>query len=321
MSSRLPCRLSVIVPCYNEEAVLPETISRLESKLKELIELNYITGKSRVYFIDDGSRDMTWAIIEQATKKKEFFMGIKLSRNYGHQNALLAGLFNAKGDVFISIDADLQDDIQIFDVMLDHYANGAEIVYGVRSKRKQDSIFKKYTAEYFYRLMRFFGVDIIFNHADYRLMSSRIVEELKAFKEVNLFLRGLIPLLGFPYEIVEYERTARFAGESKYPLHKMLALAWNGISSFSSIPLRVISWMGMIVFFISIFMSIWVLSVKLFTDSAVPGWASSVLPIFFLGGVQILSIGVIGEYLAKIYMEVKSRPRFIIERKSGDSKI
>lgn len=281
VSDRLPC-LAVIVPCYNEEDVLPETISRLELKLKDLIEKNYIYDKSRVYFIDDGSQDKTWSIIEQTVESKELFWGMRLSRNYGHQNAVLAGLFNAEGDVFISIDADLQDDIQAFDTMLGHYAKGAEIVYGVRAERKHDTVFKRLTAESFYRLMKALGVDIIFNHADYRLMSYRTIQELKAFNEVNLFLRGMIPLLGFTHKIVEYERSERFAGESKYPFFKMLALAWNGITSFSSLPLRLISWMGMVVFLISIFMSLWVLYVKIFTDVAIPGWASNILPIFSL---------------------------------------
>ena len=312
--TKKPC-LAVIVPCYNEEAVLPETLSRMEKKLNDLINMNIIDESSRIYFVDDGSQDKTWSLIKAAVEQKDLIRGIKLSRNYGHQNALLAGLFNANGDVFISIDADLQDDINVFDDMLHHHANGAQIVYGVRSERKKDTFFKRFSAELFYNLLKFFGVDIIFNHADYRLMSSRAIQELKAFNEVNLFLRGMIPLLGFSYEIVEYKRTKRFAGESKYPLLKMMALAWNGLSSFSSIPLKMISWLGITVFFISVFMSFWVLFIKLFTGSAIPGWASNVLPIFFLGGVQILSIGVIGEYLSKIYMEIKQRPRFIIEKK------
>ena len=305
--------LVVIIPCYNEEAVLPETVSQICEKISKLIKKDFVSEKSHVLFVDDGSHDSTWQIIETAVTNKKICQGIKLSRNYGHQNALLAGLFNAKGDIFISIDADLQDDICIFDKMIEKYFKGAQIVYAVRSERKTDSFFKRQTAELFYRFLAAMRVDVIFNHADYRLMSSRVVNELKAFGEVNLFLRGMIPLLGFHCEIVKYKRKKRYAGESKYPLHKMLGLAWDGITSFSSVPLRMISWMGFSVFFISFILSLWVLFVKYITESAVPGWASNVLPIFFLGGVQILSIGVIGEYLGKLYLEVKNRPRFIIE--------
>lgn len=307
--------LAVIIPCFNEEDVLSETTVRIKNKISDLIKNRLISESSHVVFVDDGSKDKTWQIIEKTTKKNRMFQGIKLSRNYGHQNALLAGLFNSQAEIFISIDADLQDDVDIFDQMINRYIDGAQIVYGVRSERTTDSFFKRHTAELFYRFLSIMGVDVIFNHADYRLLSSRAVTELKAFNEVNLFLRGMIPLLGFPYDIVKYKRMERFAGESKYPLHKMLGLAWNGITSFSSVPLRMISWMGFSVFFISFLLSLWVLFVRFFSESAVPGWASNVLPIFFLGGVQILAIGVIGEYLGKLYLEVKNRPRFIVEKK------
>ena len=315
MKNKLKPSLAIIIPCYNEDAVLPETILRMQKKMSGLKINGLIADSSCVYFVDDGSNDHTWELIERAVTESDLFRGIKLSRNYGHQNALLAGLFNAEGDVFISIDADLQDDINIFNDMLKHYCNGAQIVYGVRSERQKDTFFKRTSAEFFYHILTRMGVDIVFNHADYRLMSRRAIEELKAFNEVNLFLRGIIPLLGFKYEIVEYERTERFAGVSKYPLLKMSSLAWNGISSFSNYPLRLILLLGFFVFLLSASMSVWVLFVKIFTDSAIPGWASNVLPVFFFGGVQILSIGIIGEYLAKIYMEIKQRPRFIVEER------
>lgn len=306
--------LAIVIPCYNEQAVLPEIISKMEKKILALQADNLISDTSVVYLVDDGSRDRTWEIIESKARETKQFKGIKLSRNYGHQNALLAGLFNTREDIVISMDADLQDDINVIKEMIIHHCNGAQIVYGVRSERKKDAVFKRMSAVLFYKLLARLGIDIVFNHADFRLMSRRSIEELKAFNEVNLLLRGIVPLIGFEYKTVNYKRNERFAGKSKYSLYKMLSLAWNGILSFSNYPLRLISVSGFMVFLLSFGMSLWVLFIKLFTGSAVPGWASSVLPVFFLGGVQILSIGVIGEYLAKIYMEVKKRPRFIIEK-------
>ena len=244
--------------------------------------------------------------------------GIKLSRNLGHQNALLAGLLTVKGEVVISVDADLQDDLAAIEEMLDDYAAGYDIVYGVRSSRKTDTFFKNFTAIAYYRLLGIMGVEIIYNHADYRLMSRRVIDALREFGEVNLFLRGIIPQLGFSNTIVYYERADRFAGESKYPLKKMLSLAWQGITSFSNVPLKFITGLGLLVSLISFAVTIWAIWIKLFTELAIPGWASTVLPIYFLGGIQLLCLGIIGEYLAKIYMETKRRPRYIIEKTTGN---
>jgi len=307
-------QLSIIVPCYNEGEVLKETSIKLLSLVDRLIESSKIDNNSIIYFIDDGSKDSTWSIIEDLASKHNSIKGIKLSRNRGHQNALLSGLFTAKGDVLVSIDADLQDDTDVIEKMIDEYQNGNEIVYGVRKERNTDTVFKRVTAEGFYKIMYMMGVDIIFNHADYRLLSRKAIEHLKNFKEVNLFLRAMVPLIGFKSSSVYYDRAERFAGESKYPLTKMLSFAWDGITSFSVMPLRIITAMGFLLFFASLVMSIWVLGIKLFTDSAIPGWASTVLPIYFIGGIQILSIGIVGEYIGKIYMETKQRPRFIIEK-------
>lgn len=309
--------LSIVVPCYNEEAVLPETTQRLTELLQYLIEKGKITSDSGVYYVDDGSRDQTWNLIETLAKANKFVRGIKLSRNRGHQNALLAGLLTVKGEVVISVDADLQDDLSAIEAMLDNYAAGNDIVYGVRSSRKTDTFFKSFTATAYYRLLGVMGVEIIYNHADYRLMSRRAIEALKEFGEVNLFLRGIIPQLGFSHTIVYYERADRFAGESKYPLKKMLSLAWQGITSFSNVPLQFITQLGLLVSLVSFAITIWAVSIKLFTETAIPGWASTVLPIYFLGGIQLLCIGIIGEYLAKIYTETKRRPRYIIEEITG----
>jgi len=307
-------QLSIIVPCYNEEEVLEETSIRLLSLLNRLVESTKISNNSAIYFIDDGSKDTTWAIIEDLVSKHKNIKGIKLSRNQGHQNAVLTGLFTANGDALVSIDADLQDDVEVIEQMVNEYQDGNEIVYGVRKERKTDSVFKRGTAEGFYKVMSMMGVDIIFNHADYRLLSRKVIEHLKDYKEVNLFLRAMVPLIGFKSTSVYYDRAERFAGESKYPLKKMLSFAWDGITSFSVMPLRMITTMGFILFFASVIMSVWILGVKLFTDTAIPGWASTVLPIYFIGGIQILSIGIVGEYIGKIYMETKQRPRFIIEK-------
>jgi len=306
--------LSIVVPCYNEEAVLHETASRLTALLDKLVKNDKINNQSDIYFVDDGSKDRTWEIIESLCSDHDEIRGIKLSRNRGHQNALLAGLFSATGDAVVSIDADLQDDTNAIETMVEHYLNGSDVVYGVRQKRETDTPFKRHTAEGFYKLMRLMGVDIVYNHADYRLLSSRALEHLKEFKEVNLFLRGIIPLIGFHSSVVYYNRSERFAGESKYPLNKMLSFAWDGITSLSVTPLRLITMTGFLIFLATLIMSFWVLGVKLFSDDAVPGWASTVLPIYFIGGIQVFSIGIVGEYIGKIYLETKERPRYIIEK-------
>ena len=308
-----PPELSIVIPCYNEEEVIGETSNRLINLLETLESAGTVRPRSKIYFVDDGSRDTTWQTISELAQKHAGVHGLKLSRNRGHQTALLAGLLNAEGNVIISMDADLQDDIHAIKNMLREHANGKDIVYGVREARSNDTFFKKNSAEFYYRLIKAMGVDVVFNHADYRLMSRRAIEALKEYPESNLFLRGVIPTLGFPSAVVTYARGERFAGESKYPLRKMLALAIDGITSFTAFPLRIIAVVGLLVFIGSLLMSGWVLGVKLFTNNAVPGWASSVLPIYFLGGVQLLGIGVVGEYIAKIYAETKRRPRFFIE--------
>ena len=306
--------LSIVLPSYNEEEVLHETSSQLLALFDKLIKNEKISNESRIYFVDDGSRDKTWQIIETLSQEHLHVKGIKLSRNRGHQNALLAGLFTVEGDAIISIDADLQDDISVIEVMVDNFLAGDDIVYGVRNKRTTDTAFKRITAEGFYKVMALLGVDIVFNHADYRLLSRRAVEHLKEYKEVNLFLRAMVPLVGFTSSNAYYDRADRFAGESKYPLRKMLSFAWDGITSFSIMPLRFITATGFIIFIASLMMSAWVLGTKIFTDNALPGWASTVLPIYFIGGIQVLSVGIVGEYIGKMYMETKERPRFIIEK-------
>lgn len=307
--------LYIVVPCYNEEPVIRETAKRLASKLNDLIKAKQVDAKSRVIFVDDGSTDTTWHIIEKLCESKSIFGGIKLSRNRGHQNALIAGLMSVRSeaDVVISMDADLQDDIDAIDKMLEEYRAGAEIVYGVRSSRKTDSFFKRTTALAFYRLMSNMGVDSVYNHADYRLMSSRALNELANFGEINLFLRGIVPLLGFKTALVEYERAERFAGESKYPLRKMLNFAIDGITSFSIKPLRLVTSLGLGVSLISLLVMLYSLVVKLF-GQAVDGWTFTIISVWFIGGVQMLSLGVVGEYVGKIYSEVKARPRYIIEK-------
>jgi glycosyltransferase involved in cell wall biosynthesis/putative flippase GtrA len=306
--------LGVVVPCYNEEEVLSETWARLERLLVSLISKGIISTTSRIYFVDDGSRDKTWHIIEQFAAQNPLVKGIKLSRNRGHQNALLAGLLTAEGDVLVSIDADLQDDLGAIESMLQAHRAGYDIVYGARSSRDTDTYFKRLTARSFYHLMRVMGVDIVFDHADFRLMNRPVLEALRDFSEVNLFLRGIIPQLGYKSTVVYYNRAERFAGESKYPLGKMLAFAWQGITSFSAAPLRFITGLGFIVSAGSFIVTLWGLWVRFFTNQALPGWASTVLPIYFLGGIQLLCLGIIGEYLAKIYLEAKRRPRFVIEK-------
>lgn len=306
--------LYLVVPCYNEEEVLPETSRRLKEKLLSLIEQKKISIKSRVMFVNDGSKDRTWAIIQELHRNDRFFCGVNLSRNRGHQNALLAGLMTAKekADVVISMDADLQDDINAMDEMIDKYLGGCDIVYGVRSSRKKDSLFKRFTAESFYRLMNCLGVHMVFNHADYRLMSKRALEGLAQFEEVNLFLRGIVPMIGYPSDIVYYKRGQRLAGESKYPLKKMLSFAGEGITSLSIKPIRLVFLLGILVFLISIGMLIYII-VQFLLGHTVSGWASISVSVWAIGGLTLLSIGVVGEYIGKIYLETKNRPRFLIE--------
>lgn len=308
-----PC-LKIVVPCFNEEEVLPETVRRLTALLERLTGERRVAPSSGVVFVDDGSRDRTWRLIEEMASRTPFVGGIKLSRNRGHQHALLAGLFTVRGDVVVSIDADLQDDIEVITAMLDEYGAGAEIVYGVRDDRSSDTIFKRVTARAFYRFMDMLGVESVYNHADFRLMSRQAIEAMKQFGEVNLFLRGIVPLVGFRSAVVYYTRAERLAGVSKYPIRKMLSLAWNAVTSFSVVPLRLITMIGFLVFSFSAGMVGWILWIRIFSDEAVPGWASTLIPIYFLGGIQILSIGVLGEYLGKVYQEAKARPRYIIEK-------
>lgn len=313
-----PPVIAVVAPCYNEQEVLPETLRRLRALLDRLAGEGQIDASSRIWLVDDGSRDATWALIRQAgADPRAGVCGIKLSRNRGHQIALLAGLMSASGDVVISVDADLQDDLEAIPRMLLAHAAGHDIVYGVRSSRSADTVFKRFTAEGYYRLLDRLGVEVIFNHADYRLMSRRAVEALRAYPETNVFLRGLIPQLGFPSTTVEYVRAERFAGESKYPLRKMLQLAWQGVTSFSAAPLRAITAIGMLVSLLSLGLGFWALFVRLFTDEAVPGWASIVIPLFLISGVQLLSLGVIGEYLAKVFLESKRRPLYFVDQMVG----
>ncbi len=307
-------RLAIVIPCYNEREVLPETVQRTTDLIRHLVSAGKVSDASTVLFVDDGSSDGTWQLIEQYSKTKPHVSGIKLSRNCGHQNALVAGLFCAEGDALVSIDADLQDDISAIETMVDRFHGGAEIVYGVRNLRTSDSALKRWTAEGFYKLIAALGAESVYNHADFRLLSRRAVECLKGYKEVNLFLRGIVPLIGLKSEIVYYERTARFAGTSKYPLKKMIALALDAITSFSVLPLRLITLTGFVIFLGSIGVTVWTLWVRFVVDDAVPGWTSIVLPMYLLGGIQVFCIGMLGEYLGKTYVEVKSRPRFVVEK-------
>lgn len=307
-------KLYLVIPCYNEQEVLHETEHRLTVKLNQMISDGLISGESRMVFVDDGSKDSTWNIIKDMHEKNDLVLGIKSSRNRGHQNTLLAGLMTVKDecDMAISMDADLQDDIEVLDEFVKKYYDGCEIVYGVRSARKTDTFFKKFTAEGFYKVMKWMGADIVFNHADYRLMSSRALNELAKYKEVNLFLRGIVPMIGFKTDVVMYERHERFAGESKYPLKKMMAFAMDGITSLSIKPIRFITSLGIILFALSIILLIYYI-VGYFLGRTAPGWATIVVSIWGIGGLQLLAIGVIGEYIGKIYMETKERPRYIIE--------
>lgn len=308
-------KLYLAVPCYNEEEVLFDTTEKLTKKYEQLIADGKITDDSKIVYIDDGSKDKTWEIISGLYKTNKYVNGIKMSRNRGHQNALLGGLMTIKDDCdcVISIDADLQDDINAFDKMLEDFENGSEIVYGVRSKRATDTAFKRMTAQGFYKILSALGAEVVYNHADFRLMSSKALNALAEFKEVNLFLRGLVPLVGYKSSVVEYERSERLAGESKYPLKKMLGLAWDGVTSLSMKPIRMITALGVIVFCISIIMLIYSF-VMWAIGNTVSGWTSMTVSIWAIGGLQILAIGVVGEYIGKIYMETKNRPRFIVEQ-------
>lgn len=304
----------MVIPCYNEEPVLDETTRQLVPKLKHLIEQGKISENSRILYVNDGSKDRTWQVIKRLYEENDLVSGLNLSRNRGHQNAVLAGLMYAKEfcDAAISMDADLQDDIQAIDEMVDKFNQGIDVVYGVRSSRKKDTFFKKFTAEGFYKIMQWMGVDIVFNHADYRLMSKRVLMEMEQYKEVNLFLRGMVPLIGYPSDCVYYERQERFAGESKYPFKKMLAFAFDGITSFSVKPIRLIVTLGLVIFIVSIVILIYAL-IQHFLGNTVLGWSSLMVSIWALGGLQILAIGVIGEYIGKMYLETKARPRFAIQ--------
>lgn len=309
--------LYIIIPCYNEEAVLPVTAPLFLNKLQALIAQGKISGDSRILFVNDGSTDATWPIIESLAHQEDHMLGISQSRNRGHQNAVLAGLMEAKEhcDITISIDCDGQDDINAMDAMVDAYLKGNQVVYGVRSSRQTDTFFKRFTAQCFYRLMRVMGAEVVYNHADYRLISSTVLEEFSKFKEVNLFLRGMVPLVGFQSTTVEYERQERMAGESKYPLKKMISLAINGITSLSVQPLRLITGFGALVALFSFVGVIWAL-VNAFLGKTVSGWASMTCIICFVSGVQLISLGIIGEYIGKIYMETKGRPRYIISKRT-----
>lgn len=313
-------RLFCVIPCYNEQEVLPETSRRLKEKIEDLVGRKMISSDSRILLVNDGSKDDTWNIIKKLHEEDEAFQGINLSKNMGHQNALLAGLMTAKDlcDMAISLDADLQDDIDAIDAMVDKFnKEDCEVVYGVRSKRATDTFFKRFTAESYYKLIDAMGAKTVYNHADYRLLSRRALQALSEFGEVNLFLRGIVPMLGFKSDIVYYERAERFAGESKYPLKKMLSFAIEGITSLSTKPIKMITELGFFIFFVSIAVFIYSL-VRYFTGHTIQGWTTTVLSVWAIGGLIMISLGVIGEYIGKIYLETKNRPRFIIESYIGD---
>lgn len=309
----MPTRLAIVVPCYNEEEVLPETNRRLTDLLTRMQATGHVSPDSSVHYVDDGSRDGTWPLIEQLAASDPRVHGIKLSRNRGHQAALLAGLLTVEGDALVSIDADLQDDVAVIEKMVAEFASGAEVVYGVRDSRQTDTAFKRNTALAYYGLMRKMGVDLVHNHADFRLLGRRAIEALREYGEVNMFLRGIVPLIGYRAATVKYDRAERFAGVSKYPLRKMLTFALEGVTSLSVVPLRLITLLGLIISLASFAMIVFIIYGTLVMKAVVPGWASSVVPIYFLGGIQMLSMGVVGEYVAKIYLETKRRPRYFIE--------
>lgn len=313
-------KLYMVIPCYNEQEVLPETSKRLKEKLSTLVKAGKIDPESRIIFVNDGSKDRTWEIIRRLHEEDPVFGGVNLSRNRGHQNALLAGLMTVKdhADMAISMDADLQDDINAIDEMVEKYLNGTDIVYGVRSSRAKDTFFKKATAEGFYKLMNTMGVNTVFNHADYRLMSKRALKGLAEFREVNLFLRGIVPMIGYSTDVVYYERGERFAGESKYPLGKMLSFAIEGITSLSTKPIRMITFLGFFIFLVSIGILIYSL-VRHFMGATIVGWTTLMVSVWAIGGLILLSLGVVGEYIGKIYLETKARPRFLIEEFLNDT--
>nr|WP_324259129.1 glycosyltransferase family 2 protein [Cellvibrio fontiphilus] len=311
MASHTPS-LAVVIPCYNEEEMLPKTLVTMLSLREGMISRGKISADSKIYLVDDGSKDRTWEILAREAAANSALVAVKLSRNKGHQNALYAGLCATTEDITVSIDADLQDDPKNIEAMVDEYLKGKDVVYGVRSARNTDTFFKRFTAEGYYHLMKKMGVDLVFNHADFRLLSRRALESLKEYDESNLFLRGIVREVGYPSSVVEYERQAREAGESKYPLKKMLSFAWKGITAFSTAPLRMITVLGLVSGFASFSLIAWVLAIRFFTDNATPGWASVLLPLLFIGSIQLLCLGVIGEYLSKIYEEVKRRPKFHI---------
>lgn len=313
-------KLYMVIPCYNEQEVLPETSKRLKEKLSTLVKAGKIDPESRIIFVNDGSKDRTWEIIRRLHEEDPVFGGVNLSRNRGHQNALLAGLMTVKdhADMAISMDADLQDDINAIDEMVEKYLNGTDIVYGVRSSRAKDTFFKKATAEGFYKLMNTMGVNTVFNHADYRLMSKRALEGLAEFREVNLFLRGIVPMIGYSTDVVYYKRGERFAGESKYPLGKMLSFAIEGITSLSTKPIRMITFLGFFIFLVSIGILIYSL-VRHFMGATIVGWTTLMVSVWAIGGLILLSLGVVGEYIGKIYLETKARPRFLIEEFLNDT--
>ena len=306
-------KLYIVIPCYNEEEVLDKTKTELKKKMNTLIQNKKIDKQSKVIFVNDGSKDKTWDLIQQFNQEDKLFGGINLSRNRGHQNALLAGLLTVKddADIVISMDADLQDDIGAIDLMIEKRKEGADVVYGVRNSRKKDSFFKRTTAQGFYRVMKMLGVDVIYNHADYRLTSRRVLDSLKDYREVNLFLRGIFPLIGFKSDNVYYERKERFAGKSKYPLKKMLNFAWDGITSFSVKPIRLVLNVGVIILFLSFLMILYSIIQKVLGNT-VDGWTFIVCSLWLLGGIQMLSLGIIGEYIGKIYSETKARPRYLV---------
>ena len=307
--------LYIVVPCYNEEAVLPETQKELGNKLSDMISTGAISEESRIVFVADGSKDRTWELIEKYHSENSKIGGVKLAHNRGHQFAVLAGLMTVKDlcDMAITMDADLQDDIDVVDKFVEKYKEGCEVVYGVRNSRATDTFFKKTTAEGFYKIMQAMGVDIVFNHADYRLMSKTVLDALSEYKEVNLFLRGIVPLIGYKSDIVEYARKERFAGESKYPLKKMLAFAIDGITSFSIKPIRMITTLGVGALGVSALMILWFI-IGAVRGNTVSGWATIVVSIWLFGGLILLGLGVVGEYIGKIYMEAKGRPRFRVEK-------
>lgn len=311
-------RLSIVVPCYNEASVLADCVRQLRQVLEDLQQRGKIDAGSNLWLIDDGSRDDTWPMIERFAAQYPEVIGVKLSRNRGHQNALLAGLLSADGDAVVSLDADLQDDVAVIEEMVDAWRDGFEVVFGVRRSRVQDRFFKRWSARRYYALLRVLGVEVIPDHAEFRLLGREALTALAQYPESNLFLRGLVPQLGFRSTQVLYDRKLRLAGETKYPLARMLGLGIDGVTSFSAVPLRMIAALGALLFVVSMVISLWVVGVKLFTSHALPGWASTTLPIYALGGVQLLSLGIVGEYVAKIYMEVKRRPRYVVERMTTD---